>query len=126
MKKFLVPTDFSDTSKNAARYAVELAQDDPETTIILYNLYEKLAPGSDGSLLTETDEDRKKVLTQALANLEIELHSDHGHHRRHPARTDIHGKQCTQYGQAGCLPHHYRSAEGRIQKNKKCAAGQRL
>jgi nucleotide-binding universal stress UspA family protein len=74
MKKFLVPTDFSDTSKNAARYAVELAQDDPETTIILYNLYEKLAPGSDGSLLTETDEDRKKVLNQALANLEIELH----------------------------------------------------
>lgn len=74
MKKFLVPTDFSETSKNAARYAVELAQDDPETTIILYNIYDKLAPGSDGSLLTETDEDRKKVLNQALLNLEIELH----------------------------------------------------
>jgi nucleotide-binding universal stress UspA family protein len=74
MKKFLVPTDFSDTSKNAARYAVELAQDDPETTIILYNLYEKLAPGTDGSPLTETDADRKNVLNQALANLEIELH----------------------------------------------------
>jgi nucleotide-binding universal stress UspA family protein len=74
MKKFLVPTDFSETSKNAARYAVELAQDDPETTIILYNIYDKLAPGSDGSLLTESDEDRKKVLNQALLNLEIELH----------------------------------------------------
>jgi nucleotide-binding universal stress UspA family protein len=74
MKKFLVPTDFSETSKNAARYAVELAQDDPNTTIILYNIYDKLAPGSDGSLLTESDDDRKKVLNQALANLEIELH----------------------------------------------------
>jgi nucleotide-binding universal stress UspA family protein len=74
MKKFLVPTDFSETSKNAARYAVELAQDDPQTTIILYNIYDKLAPGSDGSLLTESDEDRKKVLNQALSNLEIELH----------------------------------------------------
>jgi len=74
MKKFLVPTDFSETSKNAARYAVELAQDDPETTIILYNTYYKLAPGSDGSLLTESDEDRKTVLNQALRNLEIELH----------------------------------------------------
>ena len=74
MKKYLVPTDFSETSKNAARYAVELAQDDPETTIILYNIYDKLAPGSDGSLLTETDEDRKKVLNHALMNLEIELH----------------------------------------------------
>jgi nucleotide-binding universal stress UspA family protein len=74
MKKFLVPTDFSDTSKNAARYAVELAQDDPETTIVLFNIYDRLAPGSDGSLLTESDEDRKKVLNQALHNLEIELH----------------------------------------------------
>jgi len=74
MKKFLVPTDFSDTSKNAARYAVELAMDDPNTTIILYNLYDKLAPGSDGTPLTESDEDRKKVLNHALANLEIELH----------------------------------------------------
>src|SRR5688572_27251477 len=74
MKKFLVPTDFSETSKNAARYAVELAQDDPGTTIILYNIYDKLAPGSDGSLLTESDEDRRKVLNQALQNLEIELH----------------------------------------------------
>ena len=74
MKKFLAPTDFSETSKNAARYAVELAQDDPETTIILYNIYDRLAPGSDGSLLTESDEDRKKVLNQALHNLEIELH----------------------------------------------------
>lgn len=74
MKKFLVPTDFSETSKNAARYAVELAQDDPQTTIILYNLYDKLAAGSDGSPLTESDEDRKKVLNQALRNLEIELH----------------------------------------------------
>jgi nucleotide-binding universal stress UspA family protein len=74
MKKFLVPTDFSDTSKNAARFAVELAQDDPNTTVILYNLYDKIAPGSDGTPLTETDEDRKTVLNQALANLEIELH----------------------------------------------------
>jgi nucleotide-binding universal stress UspA family protein len=74
MKKFLVPTDFSETSKNAARFAVELAQDDPNTTIILYNLYDKIAPGSDGTPLTETDDDRKTVLHQALANLEIELH----------------------------------------------------
>ncbi len=74
MKKFLVPTDFSETSKNAARYAVELAQDDPNTTIILYNLYDRIAPGTDGTPLTETDEDRKTVLHQALDNLEIELH----------------------------------------------------
>src|SRR5688572_21285784 len=74
MKKFLVPIDFSDTSKNAAKYAVDLAQDDPNTTIILYNIYGKIAAGTDGSPLTESDEDRKIVLHHALANVEIELH----------------------------------------------------
>ncbi|HRE51242.1 MAG TPA: universal stress protein [Flavitalea sp.] len=74
MKKFLVPTDFSATAKNAARYAVQLASNVAGSTIILYNIYDKLAVGSDGSPLTESDDDRKIVLNQALANLEIELH----------------------------------------------------
>jgi len=74
MKKFLVPTDFSDTAKNAARYAVEMAALDPDALIILYNVYDRIAPGSDGSLLTETDDDRKRILSDALAQLEIELH----------------------------------------------------
>ncbi len=73
MKKILVPTDFSDTAKNAARYAVDLAASDSNVTIVLYNIYSKLAPGTDGSLLTETEENRRTVLNQALANLEIEL-----------------------------------------------------
>ncbi len=74
MKKFLVPTDFSDTAKNAARYAVEMAATDRNTTIILYNVFDRIAGGSDGSPLTETDDDRKIILNNALANLEIELH----------------------------------------------------
>jgi hypothetical protein len=32
MKKFLVPTDFSDTSKNAARYAVQMLEGKPDHT----------------------------------------------------------------------------------------------
>jgi nucleotide-binding universal stress UspA family protein len=74
MKKFLVPTDFSDTAKNAARYAVELAANDQDALIILYNVYDKIATGSDGSPLTETEDDRQKILNGALAQLEIELH----------------------------------------------------
>lgn len=74
MKKLLVPTDFSDTAKNAARYAVQLASTVAGSTVILYNIYDKLAVGSDGSPLTESDDDRKIILNQALANLEIELH----------------------------------------------------
>jgi len=74
MKKFLVPTDFSDTAKNAARYAVEMASNVPGASLVLYNVYDKLSPGVDGTPLTETDEDRTTVLNAALANLEIELH----------------------------------------------------
>jgi nucleotide-binding universal stress UspA family protein len=76
MKKFLVPTDFSDTSKNAARYAVQLATQVPGANIILYNVYDKIAAGSDGTPLTESETDRRTILNQALKNLEIELHEE--------------------------------------------------
>jgi nucleotide-binding universal stress UspA family protein len=73
MKKILVPTDFSDTSKNAAAYAVQLASNIPGSTVILYHVFDILTPGSDGSILTETVEDKLKVLNLAFANFEDEL-----------------------------------------------------
>jgi nucleotide-binding universal stress UspA family protein len=73
MKKFLVPTDFSDTSKNAARFAVQVAAGVPNSTVTLYNVYDKIAPGSDSSPLTETDSDKQIVLNSALFNLKTEL-----------------------------------------------------
>ncbi len=75
MRKFLVPTDFSDTSKNAARYAVEMASSIPDSMIVLYNAYDKITPGSDGSPLSDDENDRKVILEQALKNMEIELHT---------------------------------------------------
>lgn len=73
MKKFLVPTDFSDTSKNAARFAVQAVANVKDALIILYNVHDKIAAGSDGSLLTETEDDRLLILNQALENLKTEL-----------------------------------------------------
>jgi nucleotide-binding universal stress UspA family protein len=73
MKKFLVPTDFSDTSKNAARFAVQAAANIPGAVIILYNVYDKIAAGSDGSPLTEGDDDKKIVLSTALESLRSDL-----------------------------------------------------
>lgn len=73
MKKFLVPTDFSDTSKNAARYAVQMAASIPDSRLILYNVYDKIAAGTDGTPLTESTEDRKIILNQALKNLQLEV-----------------------------------------------------
>jgi nucleotide-binding universal stress UspA family protein len=73
MKKLLVPTDFSDTSKTAARFAVQLAADVQDAKIILIHVSDKITGGSDGSPLTEDDNDRQVILTQALSQLREEL-----------------------------------------------------
>lgn len=73
MKRIIVPTDFSDTAKNAARYAVQLAGSIPGASIVLYNLSDKIALGSDSSPLTENKDDRSIVLQAALNNLKTEL-----------------------------------------------------
>ena len=39
MKKFLIPIDFSDASKNAAAYAVNLTKDMADTKLIFYHVY---------------------------------------------------------------------------------------
>lgn len=73
MKKFLVPTDFSDTSKNAARYAVQMAADIRDSEIILINVSDKITAGSDSSPLTETTSDRRTILSQALGHMKEDL-----------------------------------------------------
>src|SRR5687768_15484475 len=73
MKKLLVPTDFSDTSKNAARYAAQMAADIQDAKIILIHVSDKITGGSDGSPLTEDDDDRRVILTQALGHMRDEL-----------------------------------------------------
>lgn len=73
MKRIIVPTDFSDTAKNAARYAVQMADTIPDASIIFYNLTDKISLGSDSSPLTEDKNDRFTVLQAALDNLRTEL-----------------------------------------------------
>lgn len=74
MKKFIVPTDFSETSKNAARYAVQLAADIEDCSIVLFHAYDSVSAGSDGSLVRESDDEARKQISQsALNNLKMEL-----------------------------------------------------
>lgn len=75
MKKILVPTDFSETSKNAARYAVSLARSMPGAEIVLYHLSDKMSLGSDSSPVTETEEDRKLIVGAALEHMIEELNA---------------------------------------------------
>lgn len=42
MKNFLIPVDFSDTSINAAEYAIALTAEIPEAEVTLYNVYSSI------------------------------------------------------------------------------------
>lgn len=64
MKTFLVPVDFSDTSVNAAEYAVALCSKIPGANIILYNVYSRISYAA----LTEKDEGSRKAITDLELN----------------------------------------------------------
>lgn len=73
MHTIIVPTDFSDTSKNAARFAVQVAAQVPDAHILLYNMFDKVLAGSDGSPLTDEPEARKAIRMAALEEMKAEL-----------------------------------------------------
>jgi nucleotide-binding universal stress UspA family protein len=76
MKTFIVPTDFSDTSKNAARYAARLAEQVPGSQIILYNVFDKIdTESSDGSVVYNDHEARHTIMDLALASVKTEMNS---------------------------------------------------
>jgi nucleotide-binding universal stress UspA family protein len=73
MKTWLLPIDFSETSKNAARYAVALANDIQNVKLVLYHVFGKIAAGTDGTPLDLSNTTRKEVAETAMANLIKEL-----------------------------------------------------
>ncbi|HXB94340.1 MAG TPA: universal stress protein [Puia sp.] len=76
MNNFIVPIDFSETSKNAARYAAHISTLVPDAHLILYNVFDTLEYGSDSSPLnTEGEEDvsRKAIVELALNSVKTEL-----------------------------------------------------
>jgi nucleotide-binding universal stress UspA family protein len=74
MKTFIVPTDFSDTSKNAARFAARLAEQVADSHIILYNVFDKIdTESSDGSVVYNDHEARKKIMEMALESVKSEM-----------------------------------------------------
>src|SRR5947207_9422433 len=74
MKTFIVPTDFSDTSKNAARFAASLSEQVKDVQIILYNVFEKIdTESSDGSVVYNDHGSRKKIMELALESVKTEM-----------------------------------------------------
>lgn len=64
MKQFLVPIDFSDTSVNAARYAVELTKQLDSCHIVLYHVYSKISLAT----LTGDEEGSRKTVSKTALN----------------------------------------------------------
>lgn len=66
MKTFLVPVDFSETSVNAAKYALSAVANIPDAHVILYHVYNKISI----SALTDNEENsRRAVSEEELANI---------------------------------------------------------
>ncbi len=73
MKKFLVPTDFSDTAKNAARYALQLARDVVNASVVLYNAFDAVSTGADGTTVFSDEDARLTISNAALIAMKAEL-----------------------------------------------------
>jgi len=73
MKRILAAVDFSESSTNAARYALQLAKDTPGASLTLYYAYEAIIPGADGTPLLVDSDARRTVALTALNNLKAEI-----------------------------------------------------
>lgn len=61
MKQIIVPIDFSDTSVNAAKYALELAKNIPGAHVTLYHVYSSISFSS----LSSKDENSRQMVSEA-------------------------------------------------------------
>ena len=73
MKTFVIPTDFSETAKNAALYAAGLAAGKPGIELVLYHVYPDIYAGSDSSPLNDDTGARIKIFNAALESVKAEM-----------------------------------------------------
>lgn len=73
MFTIIVPTDFSDTARNAVGFALQMANDLHSIQVILYNAYSKSAIGVDGTPLSIDPETNRQITLMALSNLRSEF-----------------------------------------------------
>lgn len=73
MRKFIIPTDFSDTSKNAAQFGAKMAIDIPDCELILFHSFDKVVAGSDGTPMYGDPEARMVISIAALENVKSSL-----------------------------------------------------
>jgi nucleotide-binding universal stress UspA family protein len=69
MTTLIVPTDFSDTARNAAIYAAGMAAAIPGARVILYYEYDNILAGSDGTPLSDEGDARQQIAQVALQHV---------------------------------------------------------
>src|ERR1700733_15764563 len=69
MNTVIVPVDFSESSFNAARYAVKLLTDHPEVEIILYHAYDK--PDAEENRIENLEKFKTELLQNREANITV-------------------------------------------------------
>lgn len=69
MNTVLVPIDFSETSFNAARYAVKLLTDHPEVEIILYHTFDK--PDEEENRIEGLEELKQELSQNRTVNISV-------------------------------------------------------
>jgi nucleotide-binding universal stress UspA family protein len=70
MKKFLIPIDFSETSVNAAKYAVSLIDGNPDAHLIFYHVFSKITLAT---LNSKEEGSRYKISEHTLEGIKSQL-----------------------------------------------------
>jgi nucleotide-binding universal stress UspA family protein len=73
MKTFIVPTDFSKTARNAAIYAVQIAANVQDSTVILYNVFEKGSSGVNVSAGNDKSATENQLMEMAMESIKSDM-----------------------------------------------------
>jgi nucleotide-binding universal stress UspA family protein len=73
MNTLLIPTDFSETARNAEKFAALLATQLPETRLVLLHAYDRHSYGVDGTPLRLDETDQRRIAESALHNHRLDM-----------------------------------------------------
>ncbi len=73
MKTFIVPTDFSETARNAAIYAVQIAAAVQDAKIILYNVFDKNTAEIENPSVDEKMISAKEMVEMTMESIKTEM-----------------------------------------------------
>ena len=74
MKTFIVPTDFSETALNAAKFAVQMAAGVANSEVILYNVFDDIKSGTVDAAVKSNVISRQELMVAILDKMQAALH----------------------------------------------------